>query len=150
MSYFKGFSILNSFNDKESAEIINGFIKKLLKEKGNECYYKNTVNIVETIEYNKSTQDNEIIKPAVNYVNVIKTEKKSNITRENIHIIMLMQVPDVSVQSATAIINKYKTIKNLVIELEINEKCLDFLKLESSNRKISKKVVENIKTYLLN
>ena len=31
MSYFKGFSILNSLNESGTAEIINNFVKKLLK-----------------------------------------------------------------------------------------------------------------------
>ncbi len=135
ISYYKGFSILNSINNIDSAEIINGFINKLVKESNKDCYYKNIENLSETKE---------------EYVNVVKTAKKANITRDNINIIMLMQIPNVSNQSATTIINKYKTIKELTIELENNEDCLNSLKLESSNRKISKNVIQNIKEYLLN
>ena len=62
---------------------------------------------------------------------------------------MLMQIPNVSYQSATTIIKNYKTIKELTIALEENKECLDSLKLESSNRKISKNVIKNIKEYLL-
>ena len=141
MSYFKGFSILNSLNDTETADIINAFVKKLLKETGNECYYKNNTT---------STEQTDTTSTAENYINVVKTEKKSNITRENIHMIMLMQVPDVSVKSATAVINKYTTIKDLVLALENDGDCLNSLQLEGSNRKISKKIVQNIKDYLLN
>lgn len=135
ISYYKGFSILNSINNIDSAEIINGFINKLVKESNKDCYYKNIENLSETKE---------------EYVNVVKTAKKANITRDNINIIMLMQIPNVSHQSATTIINKYKSIKNLTIELENDGDCLNSLKLESSNRKISKNVIENIKEYLLN
>jgi len=141
MSYFKGFSILNSLNDTETADIINAFVKKLIKETGNECYYKNTTT---------TTEQTDTTSTAENYINVVKTEKKSNITRENIHMIMLMQVPDVSVKSATAVINKYITIKDLVLALENDGDCLNSLVLEGSNRKISKKIVQNIKDYLLN
>jgi len=141
MSYFKGFSILNSLNDTETADIINAFVKKLIKETGNECYYKNTTT---------TTEQTDTTSTAENYINVVKTEKKSNITRENIHMIMLMQVPDVSVKSATAVINKYITIKDLVLALEKDGDCLNSLVLEGSNRKISKKIVQNIKDYLLN
>ena len=135
ISYYKGFSILNSINNIDSAEIINGFINKLVKESNRDCYYKNIENLSETKE---------------EYVNVVKTAKKANITRDNINIIMLMQIPNVSHQSATTIINKYKSIKNLTIELENDGDCLNSLKLESSNRKISKNIIENIKEYLLN
>jgi ERCC4-type nuclease len=141
MSYFKGFSILNSLNENGTAEIINNFVKKLLKENNNECYYKNNTGI---IEQNDTTSTQE------NYINVVKTEKKSNITRENIHMIMLMQVPDVSVKSATAIINKFITIKDLVLALESDEDCLNSLVIDGSNRKISKKIIQNIKDNLLN
>jgi hypothetical protein len=63
---------------------------------------------------------------------------------------MLMQVPDVSVKSATAIINKFITIKNLVLALESDADCLNSLVLDGSNRKISKKIIQNIKDYLIN
>ena len=41
---------------------------------------------------------------------LFKTRKKNNITPENINIIMLEQIPDISFKTANAIINKYKTI----------------------------------------
>ena len=63
---------------------------------------------------------------------------------------MLMQLPYVSVKSATAIINKYITIKNLVMALENDATCLDSLVIADSNRKISAKIIQNIKLYLLN
>lgn len=135
ISYYKGFSILNSVNKIESAEIINNFVNKLLKENSKSCYYNN-------IESNSEQKEE--------YVNVVKTIKKANITHNNINIIMLMQIPNVSHQSAITIINKFKTLKNLTIALEDNEECLDSLKLETSNRKISKSVIQNIKQYLLN
>jgi ERCC4-type nuclease len=129
ISYFKGFSILNSLNENGTAEIINNFVKKLLKENNNDCYYKNNTGI---------TEQNDTTSTQEKYINVVKTEKKANITRENIHMIMLMQVPDVSVKSATAIINKFITIKNLVLALESDEDCLNSLVLDGSIRKISK------------
>tara|TARA_B110000305_G_C19383552_1_gene610945 strand:+ start:376 stop:1131 length:756 start_codon:yes stop_codon:yes gene_type:complete len=138
ISYYKGFSILNSVNNIESAEIINGFVNKLLRENNKDSYYKECIKIEDSPQ-----------KVSEEYVNVIKTAKKANITRENINIIMLMQVPNVSNQSARAIINKYKTVKNLIVALENDGECIDYLKLESSNRKISKNVVQNIKEYLL-
>lgn len=134
ISYYKGFSILNSINNIESAEIINGFVNKLLRENNKTCYYNNIENLSEQKE---------------EYVNVVKTAKKANVTRDNINIIMLMQIPNVSQQSATTIINKFKTLKDLILALESDENCLDYLKLESSKRKISKNVVQNIKNYLL-
>ena len=62
---------------------------------------------------------------------------------------MLMQIPSVNFKSAESILNTYKTIKNLVIQLENNTNCLDNIKYEDSNRKINKTTIENIKNYLL-
>ena len=45
--------------------------------------------------------------------------------------------------------NKYNNIYNLINELKNDANCLDSLKLESSNRKISKNIIENVKNYLL-
>ena len=150
LSYYKGFSILNSLNNIESAEIINNFINKLLKENNRDCYYKNIENI-ENIENTENTENVENLSESKDeYVSVVKTVKKANITQDNINVIMLMQIPNVSHQSANTIIKNFRTIKDLTIALENNGDCLDCLKLESSNRKISKNVIKNIKEYLLN
>ena len=85
-----------------------------------------------------------------NYLANIKNSKKSNITRENIDILMLMQIPGVSITSATTIMNTYKTINNLVNNLIKDETCLDSLKTENNNRKISKNIIASIKYYLIN
>ena len=111
-----------------------------MREKGKEEFYKN----------NSSSENLENSVVNDEYINVIKTSKKSNITNDNINEIMLKQIPGVSVPSAKTIMNKYKTIKSLVLGLEEENDCLCSLKLDISNRKISKNVVENIKNYLLN
>ena len=147
LSYYKGFSILNSVNNVESAEIVYNFIKKLEKEINNNktSFYKND-NISKVLD-----ESNDLnVSKELDYINVIKTNKKSNITRDNINIIMLMQIPGINTQTSTTIIEKFETIKNLVIELEKDNTCLDCIKITSSNRKISKNIIENIKYYLLN
>ena len=133
LSYYKGFSILNSINEVETCEIIANFVKKIMRESKKNPYY----------DLGNNTSSNS------NYLDVIKTTKKSNITKDNINSIMLMQIPGVSNIIANTIINKYNTIVNLVNELNNNINCLDSLKIETNNRKISKNVVENIKYYLI-
>ena len=168
ISYFKGFSVLNSLNNVESAEIIYGFVNKLMREKGKLGFYHGEIAISrQTASYAISKNGEDKLSVVANvldhpdmsldnnggssyaYVNCIKSSKKSHITKENINVIMLMQIPHVSVQTATTIMNEYKTIKNLICELEKNPSCLDLLKTESSNRKIGKNIIENIKQFLL-
>ena len=145
LSYFKGFSVFNSLNANESAEIIYSFVNKFLREKDKVGYYRNN-NLTNKEESEELKEENKEDK----YLENIKNSKKSNITRENIDILMLMQVPGVSITSATTIMNTHKTINNLVNNLTKDETCLDSLKTENNNRKISKNIIASIKLYLLN
>jgi ERCC4-type nuclease len=136
LSYFKGFSIINSYNINQSANIIIRFIEKLYKENTKNSFYNN----------NKR----DFIEESKNYSEVIKAQKKSNITKENILEIMLMQIPGVSINVAQIISNNFKSLKNLIENLENNPDCLYNLKYSSeSNRKFSKTTINNIKEYLL-
>ena len=152
ISYFKGFSVFNSLNTTESAEIIYSFVNKFLRERDKVGYYSNN-NLVSN---NEDLVKNEDLKlenkenKEDSYLANIKNSKKSNITRENIDILMLMQVPGVSITSATTIMNTHKTINNLVNNLTKDETCLDSLKTENNNRKISKNIINSIKYYLIN
>lgn len=145
LSFFKGFSVFNSLNAVESAEIIYSFVNKFLRTKDKVGYYSNNISITN----NEDLEKNEELKED-NYLANIKNSKKSNITRENIDILMLMQIPGVSITSATTIMNTYKTINNLVNNLIKDETCLDSLKTENNNRKISKNIIASIKYYLIN
>jgi ERCC4-type nuclease len=85
------------------------------------------------------------------YVHVIKKIKKENITPENIDEIMLCQIPNISSVTAIAIIQKFKTINNLIISIKENENCLkDIIYTNSKNqiRKINKTSLTNIIKYL--
>ena len=148
LSYFKGFSVFNSLNANESAEIIYSFVNKFLRTKDKVGYYSNN-----SLSNNEEVEKNEELKienKEDNYLANIKNTKKSNITRENIDILMLMQIPGVSITSATTIMNTHKTINNLVNNLLENEDCLSSLKTENNNRKISKNIIASIKYYLIN
>ena len=64
---------------------------------------------------------------------------------------MLIQIPNVSSNSAIAIMNKFKTIKNLIHELENNDKCLNDIKINNNGkeRKLNKNCINSIYTFLL-
>ena len=151
LSYYKGFSILNSLNNIETCELVYSFFCKIIKEKKREPYYNNFLNNNNTIldlcnnliNNNDSNDSNDI-----NYLNTLKVSKKSNIDINNIENIMLMQIPNVNVASSEAIINKYKTVKNLILELEKDETCLNNIRL-NNNRKINKNTITSIIMFLL-
>ena len=88
----------------------------------------------------------------LSYLQCIKSEKKQNITRENIWQIMLMQVPYVSDKIASSLLQQYHSVPNLVYELQQNPDCLNNFKIVDNNgksRKLSSKVIENINELLI-
>lgn len=150
LSYFKGFSILNSVNDVETAEIIVGFIKKINKETKKKPFYLD-IEIVKKNEFDVS--GNNIIEVYEednneNYENCVKSKKNSYISKENINNIMLMQIPGISFASAKIILDEHKTIENLINNLRLDENCLNNLK-SKNNRKLAKNIIFNIKNFLL-
>ena len=89
--------------------------------------------------------------PDLKYTKYVKREKKSNITPENIDVIMLSQIPNVSVDTAIQIIDKYKTIYNLINVLSDNDSELkDFkIKTKSGERRLNSNVISYIKNYIV-
>jgi ERCC4-type nuclease len=168
LNYYKGFSVFRSFSLTETAIIICNMAYKLGKDETKQPFYQNT--FVKT----ECDKDNEQIKTAIldkesdktecdkeqnkteisdkNYVNVIKKVKKENITTENIDEIMLCQIPGISSTTALTIIEKYKSISNLIKELENNKDCMKdicYTNIKGQERKINKTSIANIVKFLV-
>ena len=121
----KGFSLIHTSNEIETAEFIIRFSEKA--------------------DLNKESIENN------SYSSTIKMTKKSNITKNNIGEIMLAQIPGVSITVAQCIMNEFSSINNLVINLQNNSDCLDNIKIPFKNghRKLGKNVVTTIKEFLV-
>ncbi len=147
LSYFKGFTIYRTDDIDETAELIIRICDKLMREnksKNKMAYYNNSYTNTDINKNDLEIKDN--------YIDTIKCEKKSFINKDNICSVMLMQIPYVSSSSAKTISNKYKTILNLICELQENPNCLNDILLETKsgkNRKLSKHCISNIKNFLL-
>lgn len=131
ISYTKGFSIYRSSDVHESALWIFQTADKLSRVK-EPFFYTDTQN-------EKS------------YVDVSKRTKKNNVTVDNIGSIMLVQIPEVSVASAQAIMSRYKTIDNLVETLKRDRNALNDITVmnkSSKPRKLTKNCLNNVYTYL--
>jgi len=152
LNYYKGFSVIRTFNMEETAIFICNTASKLIKERnGKKAYYSitntntNTNTNVQTISPVEEITDKD-------YVNVVKKIKKDNITRDNISEIMLCQIPGISAVTALAIIEKYKSLSNLLIELSKDVTCLkdiSYTNTKGQSRKINQKSAEIIKQFLL-
>jgi ERCC4-type nuclease len=160
LNYYKGFSVFRSFSLEETATIICNMAYKLEKESTTKkAFYQissdqissdqissdhissDQIQCEETVEHKESS-----------YVNVIKKVKKENITCENIGAIMLCQIPGVSSATALTIMEKYKTIQNLIKELETNPdtlKDISSINAKGQTRKINKSSIANIIQFLI-
>jgi len=179
LNYYKGFSVIRTFNIDETALFICNCTTKLMKgvTTNRKAFYSNkiTPNVIqkEIIECeveldvapekelepeNKTEIKNDIIPEKTtensdkDYIDVVKRVKKENITTENIDEIMLCQIPGVSTNTAMSIIKKFKSIAKLIKALEENEKCLNDVTNtngKGQSRKITKTSISNIIKFLL-
>lgn len=176
LSLYKGFSVLRTFDIKETAQMVCSMANKIRKNNidNKKFYYTNecvNLNKDENILSQSQSQvikvvtDNELEKTnketivelddteEKKYVNVIKKVKKENVTPQNIGEIMLSQIPGISSVTALALMSQFKTIKNLMDEIQKDPKCLENITCVTTKgqlRKISKTCAANVVKYLIN
>ena len=132
LSLNKGFTILTTINTENTAKMI--------------------LKICDKFIINTNTNTNITNNDGVSYCDVVNISKKSKITTENIDIIMLSQIPSVSVNNAKTILDQYKTIKNLIKTLEENPSALNnmtYTNSKNQTRKLNKTCISNILLYLM-
>jgi ERCC4-type nuclease len=175
LNYYKGFSMFRSFSLEESATIICNMAYKLAKGGADKkAFYQNkptttvpttdapipaTISVTTEPQHGGSVvvvesvkQPEEAEQSEKDYVSVIKKVKKENITPDNIGEIMLCQIPGVSAVTALAILQQYKTLPNLIKELETNADCLHNItstNAKGQTRKINKTSIANIVKFLV-
>ena len=172
--YYKGFSVFVTSTTVETAEfLLNTALKIHKNDKSNQTkhpYYENVdillPNETQPVQKNKDGKIDITLKaevvdsikektventPSLKYSRYVKREKKSNITPENIDVIMLSQIPNISVDTGMQILDKYKTIFNLITILTNNEKELNnfMIKTKTGERKLNSRAITNIKNYLV-
>jgi ERCC4-type nuclease len=136
LQYFKGFSVMKTSSMEETCEYILRMADKIHREK-TPAYYANK---------GVAQQQNQT---TLNYCDVVKRTKKDNITPENIGIIMLSQVPGVSLAVAKALLSDGdKTLFEFVEECQNDPNFLSTFQLENK-RKLTRPVIEGITKYLL-
>ena len=142
---FKGFSVIHTTSVDNSAEYIFYMANKITRSLNNKknFYYQNMNSVTANVDSPTN----------VDYVDSIKTVKKDNITKQNIDIIMLMQIPSISSTSAKAVLSEFGSLYELmkyVRDDESDHTRLSNCSYESNGkqRKIGKNIVENIRQYL--
>jgi len=135
LNYYKGFSVINTLNQTETATMLMAFASKINRENKPGFYGdKALTNIVNIDDC---------------YIETIKTSKKAHINRENIFQLMLMQIPGISNVSALALANEFKNMESLLQSLkEENTKTFENIKL-ASGRKLNKNIFVTLKDFLI-
>lgn len=135
----------------ENKNVVNGCMVSLAINKGFSLL--STKNIDETagllIKICEKI-DNSAIKKE--YSDAVHITKKSQTTKDNISMIMLTQIPNVSMNISKIVCEKYKSIKQLIDALDENKDCLNDLKYVNKSgqeRKVSKTAIKNITDFLL-
>ena len=162
LNYYKGFSVFRSFSLDETANIVCNMAYKIGKDLKKSPYYQNKVklepqNIIinESVDIDINNNNDNLDENQVSskdYINVVKKIKKENITPDNIGELMLCQIPGISSVTALAVMDRFKTIPNLLKELETNQeslKDLSYTNTKGQVRKINKTSIVNIVKFLL-
>ena len=137
LNYYKGFSVINTLNQSETATMLVAFASKINRENKPGFYnIKQTANSVNSVNNDDA------------YIETIKTSKKSHINRENIFQLMLMQIPGISSVSALALANEFKNMETLLQSLKDENTNFENIKL-ASGRKLNKNILVSLKSFLI-
>jgi ERCC4-type nuclease len=117
----KGFFVLQTKDCKDTARYLMEFMEK------KPC---------ETITYEESC---------------ITKQKQKNITRDNISLFMLCQVPSISMKTAQILMEKYGHVNELFRKIQENPNEIDEFSYEKDgkHKKLNKNVIQNLKEYLM-
>lgn len=130
--------VIYSYNLKDTFDIIKKLIKKTTEfEK---------ILSTEFLEDKESNNHND-------YSTVIKSEKKSNMTKDICSIAMLKQIPGVSTKCAKSILDTYSNISTLILKYESlgneDDKKLLLKDIIIEKKRIGIKLSEKIYNYLI-
>lgn len=130
LQYHKGFSVVRTIDVKESVEYITRLVLKLTREKNKLSYYS---------QASPSSTD---------YCELVKREKKANITSENIGPLMLSQIPGISASIARTILDG-KSLSVWIADVRQDHGVLDALRETIHNkRRLSKTIINNLREFL--
>lgn len=135
LQYYKGFSVFRTLDLDESAQWLVRMVSKINRE-NKLGFYDGMENPFKDVEYTQ----------------VVKTRKKENVTPENIGVIILSQIPNISNVTAVAIMEHFESLENLLLSLHENKRILEEVKYKNSNgqtRRLTVTAKDNVINYLL-
>lgn len=81
---------------------------------------------------------------------ILCKKKNSKITKENISELMICQIPSISLNTCNILLNRFKNIQTIILELETNEHLFEEFTYEKKEtiKKLNKNVIENLNYFL--
>ena len=144
----KGFQVLLTKTSKETAFFILQFAQKIKKDEKKKDE-KNVTPVSDSNDGNEIVKSIETNASEVTYENtegVIKTKKNKNITKDNISVFMLCQIPGISTTTAGILLEKYGHISNLIIAMKENPKEIE--EFRNKDKKLNKNIIKNLNEFL--
>ena len=127
----KGFQVISTKNTKETAYFLIQFSEKLKK-----------IRPTKNVSVNVYEENNGIV----------SKQKNTNITKDNISIFMLCQIPGISVVTASILMDNFKHITPMIEEMKKNTLLLDefeYINPKNGNsKKLNKNIIQNLKEFL--
>ena len=162
LNFYKGFSVIRTINIRETFTFILQITTKMLKDPKKLGYYESsgrlntetlpplpTESVVTLMDISASVEHMVTEKE---YVSVVKSCKKENITANNIDEIMLCQIPGISTQTALSIISHFGTLQNMIslysIEGETILNTVKVTNVKGKETKLNKTVINNILKFI--
>lgn len=163
----KGFQVLLTKNSKETSYFLLQFAEKMKKDKIkeiNEIKQKHSLEIDHVKELNESNESNDsketkdlkesndskesnnLKKSYENTEGIIQTKKNKNITKENISVFMLCQIPGISITTSGILLEKYGHISNLIVSMKQNPNEIE--EFRNKDKKLNKNIIKNLNEYL--
>jgi ERCC4-type nuclease len=162
LQYFKGFSVMRTMNLAETVFFLCNTICKIKKENKPSFFGRmpevaatTTATTTATTETTATTTDptTEQVETEKHYAKYVNKVKGKNVTENNIHEIMLMQIPGISDISAKHIIKEFKSIPTMVEKIKENPKVITEFQYvcEKTNKpkRLSKAIAANIIKFLI-
>jgi ERCC4-type nuclease len=136
LNHIKGFSIMRTMTVQESASYLLFFMDKIKRETQKGMFFVSPASPATA--------------PVTEYHEVVKSVKKDNITKENIDIIMLSQVPGISSAIAKAILQPFDSLYSFLHTLQTDSAFLDTIVIETADgkkRKLGSNIIQKIKFF---
>jgi ERCC4-type nuclease len=134
----KGFQVLLTKNSRDTAFFVLQFAEKMKKESQKDEKIKK--------ESEKDENGNEIKITYENTEGVVQTKKNKNITKDNISVFMLCQIPGISTTTAGILLEKYGHLSKLIIAMK--ENLNEFEEFRHNGKKLNKNIIKNLNEYL--